>query len=98
MNMYKSPIEGCYTRKRPDFNGGFYKEQVKVLVIGESDKSLLIQLRCNIDGHRCGERLKVRKHNVNMSRPENLISVSSGIGTFDKPRREYDYSNEFWNN
>lgn len=95
MEMYATPIEGTYIRRRPDFQGNFYREEVKVKVLGETDKSFLIKLYCAIGNHRGGDQLKVRKHNVRMPR---TMSVSSGLGPYDKPERQYDYSGAYWNN
>lgn len=94
MEMYATPREGIYTVRTPDYKGGFFVEQSKVWVLGEKGKSCLIQLRCNIRGHCCGDSLTVRKHNVRM--PE-LVSVSSGIGPNDKPIKQYDYTSAYWN-
>lgn len=94
MKMYTTPQEGIYTVKTPDYNGGFVIEKTKVWVLGETDKSHLIQLRCDIRGHRGGDRLTVRKHNVSMP---HLVRMSSGIGPNDKPIRQYDYSDAYWN-
>ena len=93
--MYATPVEGIYTIKTPDFQGGFFIEKVKVKVLGETDKSFLIQTKCDIRGHRGGERMTVRKHNVRMP---HLVRVASGIGPNDEPIRQYDYTSAYWNN
>lgn len=92
MNMWATPQEGIYIVKTPDFKGGFKIEQAKVKVLGENEKSMLIKLMCNVRGHRAGDQLKVRRHNVRMPN-----KVTSGLGSNDKPVREYDYSDKFWN-
>lgn len=94
MNMYATPVEGIYTIKTPDFQGGFFIEKVKVKVLGETAKSLLIKLSCAVGNHRGGDCMTVRRRNVKM--PQGM-SMSSGIGPKDKPVRQYDYSGAFWN-
>ncbi len=87
--MYDKAKDGSYTMKTPDFKGGYFEQTIKVWVIGESDKSYLIVPHCPVRGHRGGDQMKVRKHNVHvhgMSAPAVKRSA-----------RSYDYTNAFWN-
>ncbi len=92
MNMYTTPKEGTYNYKSPIFDGTFSVQQVKVAVLGESEKQYLIRLIQPVGNHRQNDQMKVRKHNVRMPN-----KVTSGLGPNDKPVREYDYSDKFWN-
>ena len=87
MNMYTTPKEGSYSHKMPNFDGTFRVQQVKVAVLGESEKQYLIRLILPVGNHRQNDQMKVRKHNVRMH------------GMTDRPsvRRIYDYSAAFWN-
>ena len=42
--MYTTPKEGTYSHKMPNFDGTFSVQQVKVAVLGESEKQYLIRL------------------------------------------------------
>lgn len=46
MNMYTTPKEGTYSHKMPNFDGTFSVQQVKVAVLGESEKQYLIWSYC----------------------------------------------------
>lgn len=87
MNMYATPKEGTYSHKMPNFDGTFRVQQVKVAVLGESEKQYLIRLILPVGNHRQNDQMKVRKHNVQMH------------GMTDRPsaRSTYDYSEAFWN-
>lgn len=64
MNMYATPREGTYNYKSPNFDGTFSVQQVKVAVLGESEKQYLIRLILPVGNHRQNDRMKVRKRNV----------------------------------
>lgn len=87
MNMYATPREGTYDYKSPNFDGTFNLQQVKVAVLGESEKQYLIRLILPVGNHRQNDQMKVRKRNVRLH------------GMTDRPsaRRKYDYSAAFWN-
>ena len=93
MKMYDKPVWGIYTVRKPDFKGGFFIEKTKVKVLGESEKMALIQLVCCVGNHRPGDRMKVRKHNVQTPQPTR---VSTGLSPDDKITKEYDYSDAYW--
>lgn len=83
--MYATPVEGLYNYKTPRFDGTFNIRQVGVLVIGESAKQYRIRLRMPVGNLRQGHETVVSKHNVRIHRPS-------------KQQKEYDYSNEWWQN
>lgn len=83
--IYPKPLNGIYTYKSPRFDGTFNYSQAHVLILGESDKRFLIQLRMPVGNHPQGHRMSVRKHNVSIHRP-------------DPQPRSYDYSSAWWNN
>lgn len=87
MNMYATPKEGTYNYKSPNFDGTFNLQQVKVAVLGESEKQYLIRLVLPVGNHRQNDQMKVRKRNVRLH------------GMTDRPsaRSTYDYSAAFWN-
>ena len=87
MKMYATPKEGTYDYKSPNFDGTFNLQQVKVAVLGESEKQYLIRLVLPVGNHRQNDQMKVRKHNVRLH------------GMADRPsvRSTYDYSAAFWN-
>lgn len=87
MNMYATPKEGTYSYKTPNFDGTFNLQQVKVAVLGESEKQYLIRLYCPMGHHRPNDQMKVRKHNVRVHGMSERLSV----------RRTYDYSDAYWN-
>lgn len=90
MNLYATPKEGTYNYKSPNFDGTFNLQQVKVAVLGESEKQYLIRLILPVGNHRQNDQMKVRKHNVRVR------------GMFaDKTKRSstvYDHSGAWWNN
>lgn len=87
MNMYATPKEGTYSHKTPNFDGTFNLQQVKVAVLGESEKQYLIRLALPVGNHRQNDQMKVRKRNVRLH------------GMTDRPpvRSTYDYSAAYWN-
>lgn len=87
MNMYATPREGTYNYKSPNFNGSFNLQQVKVAVLGESEKQYLIRLTLPVGNHRQNDQMKVRKSNVRLHGMNDRPSV----------RSTYDYSAAFWN-
>lgn len=66
MNMYTTPKEGTYNYKSPNFDGTFSVQQVKVTVLGESEKQYLIRLILPVGNHRQNDQMKVRKRNVRL--------------------------------
>jgi hypothetical protein len=87
MNMYATPKEGTYDYKSPNFDGTFNLQQVKVAVLGESEKQYLIRLTLPVGNHRPNDQMKVRKHNVRVH----------GMTNRPSDRRTYDYSAAFRN-
>lgn len=83
MNMYAAPVDGTYQHKMPNFDGTFRSQQVKVLVLGESEKQYLIRLTLPVGNHRQYDQIKVRKHNVRLKRATE--------------EKVYDYSDAYWN-
>lgn len=90
MNMYATPREGTYNYKSPNFNGTFNLQQVKVAVLGESEKQYLIRPILPVGNHRQNDQMKVRKHNVRMHGMIATATVSK--------RPAYDHSGAWWNN
>lgn len=88
MNMYTMPKQGVYQYKAPNYDGTFRSQQVKVAVLGESEKTYLIRLMLPVGNHRQNDQLKVRKHNVRLH----------GMTSQAVCRREYDHSEAWWNN
>lgn len=88
MNMYATPKEGTYQHKMPNYDGTFRCQQVKVAVLGESEKQYLIRLILPVGNHRQNDQMKVRKHNVRL---HDMIAPRSN-------RKTYDYSGAYWNN
>lgn len=87
MNLYATPKDGTYNYKSPNFDGTYNLQQVKVAVLGESEKQYLIRLALPVGNHRQNDQMKVRKHNVRVHGMTGSPSV----------RRTYDYSAAFWN-
>ncbi len=90
MNIYATPKEDTYNYKSPNFDGTFSVQQVKVTVLGESEKQYLIRLILPVGNHRQNDQLKVRKHNVQMHGMFATATVSK--------RPAYDHSGAWWNN
>ena len=90
MDMYTTPKEGTYSYKSPNFDGTFNVQQVKVAVLGESEKQYLIRLILPVGNHRQNDQMKVRKHNVRMHGMIATATVSK--------RPAYDHSGAWWNN
>lgn len=90
MNMYATPKEGTYSYKMPNFDGTFRVQQVKVAVLGESEKQYLIRLILPVGNHRQNDQMKVRKHNVQMHGMIATATVSN--------RPACDHSGAWWNN
>ena len=90
MEMYATPKEGTYQHKMPNYDGTFRCQQVKVAVLGESEKQYLIRLILPVGNHRQNDRMKVRKHNVRL---HEMIAPR-----LQRTERHYDYTNAFWNN
>ena len=88
MNMYTTPKEGTYSHKMPNFDGTFSVQQVKVAVLGESEKQYLIRLILPVGNHRQYDQMKVRKHNVRMHGMTETVSK----------RPVCDHSGAWWNN
>lgn len=86
--MYTTPREGTYSYKTPNFDGTFNVQQVKVAVLGESEKQYLIRLILPVGNHRQNDQMKVRKHNVQM----HGMTVTESIAAMQMP----DYRNEWW--
>ena len=86
MNLYPTPITASYTYKTRNFDGTFNSFHASVLILGETEKSYLVQTSVPLGAHRVGDRLTVRKHNVRR-KPEGPVPV-----------RKYDYSNAYWQN
>ena len=90
MDMYATPKEGTYNYKSPNFDGTFNVQQVKVAVLGESEKQYLIRLILPVGNHRQNDQMKVRKHNERMHGMIATATVSK--------RPAYDLSGAWWNN
>lgn len=90
MKMYTTPKEGTYSHKTPNFDGTFRVQQVKVAVLGESEKQYLIRLILPVGNHRQNDQMKVRKHNVQM---HGMIATAR-----ERRTPSYDYSGAYWNN
>mgnify|MGYP007012489380 FL=1 len=90
MEMYAAPVEGTYSYKTPNFDGTFSVQQVKVSVLGESEKQYLIRLILPVGNHRQNDQMKVRKHNVRMHGMFATATVCK--------RPAYDLSGAWWNN
>ena len=90
MNMYTTPKEGTYSYKTPNFDGTFNVQQVKVAVLGESEKQYLIRLILPVGNHRQNDQIKVRKRNVQMHGMIATATVSK--------RPACDHSGAWWNN
>lgn len=88
--MYATPKEGTYDFKSMNFDGTFNLQQVKVAVLGESEKTYLIRLRLPVGNHRQNDQMKVHKHNVQMHGMIATATVSK--------RPAYDHSGAWWNN
>ena len=88
MNLYATPKEGTYNYKSPNFDGTFNVQQVKVAVLGESEKQYPIRLILPVGNHRQNDQMKVRKHNVRM---HGMIATES-IAAMQMP----DYRNAWW--
>lgn len=89
MNMYATPKEGTYDYKSPNFDGTFNLQQVKVAVLGESEKQYLIRLTLPVGNHRQYDQMKVRKHNVRV----HGTTATESITAMQMP----DYRNAWWN-
>lgn len=89
MNLYTTPKEGTYNYKSPNFDGTFNVQQVKVAVLGESEKQYLIRLILPVGDHRQNDQMKVRKHNV---RIHGMIATATA-----SKRPAYDHSGAWWN-
>ena len=92
MNMYTTPKEGTYSYKMPNFDGTFNVQQVKVAVLGESEKQYLIRLILPVGNHRQNDQMKVHKHNVRM---HGMIATATATV---RKRPAYDLSGAWWNN
>lgn len=88
MKMYTTPQEGTYSHKMPNFDGTFSVQQVKVAVLGESEKQYLIRLILPVGNHRQNDQMKVRKHNVRM----HGMFATESIAAMQMP----DYRNAWW--
>ena len=86
MKMYESPKQGTYNHKTPNFDGTFNLQQVKVDVLGESEKQYLIRLILPVGHHRQNDQMKVRKHNVRL---HDMTAQS-------KYSRNIDYTTAYW--
>lgn len=90
MDMYATPREGTYNYKSPNFDGTFNLQQVKVAVLGESEKQYLIRLILPVGNHRQNDQMKVRKHNVRV----HGMTATESIAAMQMP----DYRNAWWHN
>ncbi len=88
MNIYTTPKEGTYNYKSPNFDGTFSVQQVKVAVMGESEKQYLIRLILPVGNHRQNDQMKVRKHNV----------IIHGMIAESRQRPAYDPNRAWWHN
>ncbi len=86
MKMYENPKQGTYNHKTPNFDGTFNLQQVKVDVLGESEKQYLIRLILPVGHHRQNDQMKVRKHNVRLHDMTAQSNYSKNI----------DYSKAYW--
>lgn len=90
--MYATPKEGTYDYKQPNFDGTFRVQQVKVAVLGESEKQYLIRLILPVGNHRQNDQMKVRKHNVHL---HGMIATATATV---RKRPAYDQSGAWWHN
>lgn len=90
MNLYATPKEGTYDFKSMNFDGTFNLQQVKVAVLGESEKTYLIRLRLPVGNHRQNDQMKVRKRNVRL----HGTTATESIPATQMP----DYRNAWWHN
>jgi len=81
MKPFSDPIPGHYTYKSRNFDGSFNQEYTSVLILGETDRSFLVQILSPVGTHRKGDKMTVRKHNVRQK----------------STKPEYDYTNAPWN-
>lgn len=86
--MYATPKEGTYSHKMPNFDGTFRVQQVKVAVLGESEKQYLIRLILPVGNHQQNDQMKVRKHNV----------IMHGVIAESRQRPAYDPNRAWWHN
>lgn len=84
MNLYPIPILASYIYKTRNFDGTYNSFYSSVLILGETEKSYLVQTSVPLGHHRVGDRLTVRKHNVRRKQAAQA------------PVREYDYRNAYW--
>ena len=86
MTLYPTPVPASYTYWTRNYDGSYNRFYASVLILGETEKSYLVQTSVPLGSHRAGDRLTVRKHNV---KPKGQSRRPSS--------REHDYTNEFWN-
>ncbi len=65
-----NPTPAIWTHRRPDFQGGFIPTEVKVEVVGATEKSYRIKIVGT------NELKNVRKHNVKLKVAERVIELS----------------------
>ncbi len=84
MNTYPQPRRGHYSYRHRNPDGSFTLYHTSVEVLGESEKIYLVKITVPLGGHRAGDQMKVRKHNIRFNGEQ-------------QPARRYDYSNTYWN-
>ena len=76
--------------------GIIHHHTVTVTIVDETPKQYKIRIPCSIGSHAPNDTMWVRRKSLRLL-DEQDDPVPAAPATTQPPARQYDYSNEFWN-
>lgn len=88
-------MKAQYTFSVYDF-GKYHPHTVTVTIVDQTEKRYKIRIPCCIGHHAPGDTMWVRRKSLRLL-DEQGNPVTATPATPQPPARQYDYTNEFWN-